>query len=276
MKNEKNQCFDINERNDELNKLKLLNITLIKELRKYKEENTRLNLDNEILYSKIKKLEKADKTLKSDFSPMKNEKPHEETIDIVENISQSNHEIREEKLTYYDFTQKIRSCESCGNTFSNEGNISTNSLTHDESNNDGLKCDGNHEGHKDHKYQSCGKSFSHEQKLKKHSHDHEAHKDNKYESCGKSFHVHTGHKYYKCESCGKSFSEKGDLKGHIHSINKGGKYFKCEYCGKKFTQRPNLHRHVTSLHRKKEHNCSICGENFSRSDNLTRHISKYH
>ena len=59
MKNEKNQCFDINERNDELNKLKLLNITLIKELRKYKEENTRLNLDNEILHSKIKKLEKA-------------------------------------------------------------------------------------------------------------------------------------------------------------------------------------------------------------------------
>ena len=136
-----NQCFNINER-DELTKLKLLNITLLKELRKYKEENTRIKHENEKLYSKIEKLEKADKTLKSDFSSMKNQKPHEETMDIVENIIESNHEIKEENLKYYDFTQKLSNCELCSNTCSNEGKISNNAHTHDEPNNDGLKCAG--------------------------------------------------------------------------------------------------------------------------------------
>ena len=57
MENENNQCFNIDE-TDELNKLKILNSALIKELRKYKEENTKLKHEKEILYSKSEKLEK--------------------------------------------------------------------------------------------------------------------------------------------------------------------------------------------------------------------------
>ena len=41
MEKENNQCFNTNE-SDELTKLKILNTVLIKELRKYKEENTKL------------------------------------------------------------------------------------------------------------------------------------------------------------------------------------------------------------------------------------------
>ena len=46
MENEKKHCFNTNE-SDELTKQKLLNSELIEELRKYKEENTKLKQDKE-------------------------------------------------------------------------------------------------------------------------------------------------------------------------------------------------------------------------------------
>ena len=76
MGNENNQYFNIDE-SDEMTKLKILNSALIKELRKYKEENTKLKHENEILNSIIEE----SKAMKSDFSIMKNQHPHEETED---------------------------------------------------------------------------------------------------------------------------------------------------------------------------------------------------
>ena len=103
MEIENNQCFNTDE-SDELTKLKILNSALIKELRKYKEENTKLKHENEILNSIIENLEEENKALKSDFSSMKNQDPHEESmdVDIVENMLQSSHEIKEEEFDYYD------------------------------------------------------------------------------------------------------------------------------------------------------------------------------
>ena len=64
MENENNQCFNIHE-SDELIKLKILNSALIKELRKYKEENTKLKHENETLNSIIENLEEENKALKT-------------------------------------------------------------------------------------------------------------------------------------------------------------------------------------------------------------------
>ena len=56
---------------------------------------------------------------------------------------------------------------------------------------------------------------------------HEGCKDFKCESCGKSLTqgyvkiINEGHKDFKCESCGKSFTEAGYLKKHIKTIHKG-------------------------------------------------------
>ena len=59
-----------------------------------------------------------------------------------------------------------------------------------------------HERLKHHKCESCSKSFSRTEHLKRHIHT-----------------VHEGQKHHKCESCGKSFSEARSLKKHIHRIH---------------------------------------------------------
>ena len=160
MENENNQCFNIDE-SDELTKLKILNLTLIKELSKYKEENTKLKHENEILNSIIENLEEENKALKSDFSSMKNQNPHEETMDIVENMLQSNHEIKEEKLDYYDNDTKNESnkdeaeslplekfkCEICKKEITGRHNFK-------------VHLENDHEELKKYKCNKCGKCFT--------------------------------------------------------------------------------------------------------------------
>ena len=156
MENKNYQCLNINEI-DELNKLKILNSTLIKELRKYKEENAKLQQEKEILYGKIEKLEKENQTLKIDFSSIENQNPDEETMDIVENTLQSNIEIKEEPLDYYDLTKKYSS-KSRDKKMSLIEKISNEAHTNNESINDMEYED--FKNKKDYKYESCGKSFS--------------------------------------------------------------------------------------------------------------------
>ena len=64
-----------------------------------------------------------------------------------------------------------------------------------------------HEDRKDHKCESCNKSFSQAGDLKRHYHI-----------------VHEGHKDHKCEYCVKSFSCSSNLNKHIHKIHGGNKY----------------------------------------------------
>ena len=168
MENKNNQCFVIDE-SDELTKLKILNSALIKELRKYKEENTKLKHEKEILNSIIENLEEENKALKSDFSSMKNQDPHGENMDIVENMLQSNHEIKEEKLDYYDNDTKNESnkdeaeslplekfkCEICKKETSSNYKLNL----HKES---------VHEGLKKYKCDNCGKNFAQNIGLKTH------------------------------------------------------------------------------------------------------------
>ena len=128
MENENNKCFNINE-SDELTKQKIFDSALIKELRKYREENAKLKHENEILYSIIENLEEENKTLKSEISSMKNQNPHDETTEM--NIP--NDEIKEGLNRYKSFPEEGKSnknmhtihenyknyqCESCSESFS--------------------------------------------------------------------------------------------------------------------------------------------------------------
>ena len=164
MENENNKCFNINE-SDELTKQKIFDSALIKELRKYKEENTKLKHENEILYSLIENLEEENKALKSEISSMKNQNPHEETMEM--NIP--NEEIKEGLKRYKSFPEEGKSkknmhtihekyknyqCESCSESFSQAAYLEKHIYTI-------------HESHRDHKCEYCGKSFSQSQNVKK-------------------------------------------------------------------------------------------------------------
>ena len=63
-----------------------------------------------------------------------------------------------------------------------------------------------HDGYKDYKCVSCGKSFSLVHNLKRHIQT-----------------VHECKKDFKCESCGKLFSQSPHLKKHIRTIHEGHK-----------------------------------------------------
>ena len=45
-------------------------------------------------------------------------------MEIVENILQSNHEVKEETVNCHALTEKYSNCELCGNTFSDEEDLS--------------------------------------------------------------------------------------------------------------------------------------------------------
>ena len=114
-----------------------------------------------------------------------------------------------------------------------------------------------HKGHKDHKCESCDKSFSQRGDLKKHIHT-----------------VHKGHKDHKCESCGKSFSDAGQLKRHIQLIHEGLRNYKCMSCGKflTFKNLNKFHDHKKSIHNW----CKYCDEYFGDSVEVNEHKKLKH
>ena len=119
-----------------------------------------------------------------------------------------------------------------------------------------------HEGRRDYRCQSCVKSFTRPEQLKRHVHTiHEDQKD-KCEYCGNLFRpdylkthiytVHEGHKDYKCEICEQLFSSQKELKSHIKRTHDRWMDHKCEICSKSFAIRSDIHAHILSVHESKK------------------------
>ena len=268
MENENNQCFNIDE-TDELNKLKILNSALIMELRQSKEENTKLRHENEMLNCIIENLEDEKNALKSDFSTMKNQNPNEETIDIVENMLQTNHEIKEGQLDYYD---DHTNNELNNFKFVHEGH-KDDGLNEYESFPTGGKLkkymDTFQEKHNDHKCEYCGKSFSQSEILNQHM-----------EICEKKSlksQVHEKVRGHKCEKCDEMFTLQKNLIVHIRVIHKERKDPKCDMCGNFFSQTTSLNRHIHTIQEShKDCKCHSCAKSFSQSGVLKRDIQNVH
>ena len=267
MEKDTNKCFIINE-SDELTKQKILNSILIKELRKYKEENTKLKHEKEKLNSIIEKLEEENKALKNDFSIRKKQNPHEETMQIVENILQSNNEIKEEPLDNYDLTKKYSECESCDNTFSDEEDLNM---------------------HMNVKHRNIGKFKARasletnpakiKQKKQKVVEEHFNIRDDEIKDVAEPSlsSVHEGQTKHKCETCGKLLATKEGLKNHMKSVHEKTKDHHCTICNKSFALLEYLTRHIKSAHDKiKNHKCNLCDQSFFALSDLKRHIAMVH
>ena len=261
MENENYPIFNVND-SDELNMQKLLNSTLVKELRKSKEENIKLKHEKEILNLKIEKLEEENKTLKSDFSTVKNPNPYKETMEIVENILQSNDEITDEPLEIYDLTQKYSICESCGNTFSHDEDLES------------LKCE----------YCEIKEVFDHGDgiPIKK-----EIKQVVKTESINGAENVQEKSNRNMIKRSGdivnligkgtvddpRSMHELSVDNNEDKNIQKNN--FKCDICSGLFSFRNNLYRHKQREHNKNV-KCNTCSETFSRMKDLKKHIKIDH
>ena len=249
MENKNNQGFKINE-SDELNKLNILNSALLKELRKSKEENAKLKHEKEILDCKIKKLEEENKTLKGDFSSTKNQNPDEETMEIVENVLQSNYEIKECMAN----SQKYK-CDFCNKCYASGQSLKTHFVTiHDKQKK--FKCD------------FCGKSFGQKVTLKSHVRTvHEGIKQTK---------PITSKKEYKCQLCGNQLSSAGNLNKHINAVHGIEKDYKCDLCDECFINKERLTRHKDGVHGEKTFKCSQCDYAISLKDQLKLHMKNAH
>ena len=252
MENKNNQSFIAYE-SEELTRQKILNSALMDELIKYKEENTKLKHEKEILNSKIEKLEEENQTLKSDFSSMKSKNGHEETMEIIENILHSNHEIKDEPLDYGDLAQK--SCDKS----SNEEELEQNKDDYK------LKPTVIRPRLKPKKSKMQVVSENNQNKRGKY-------KKNKSEEKEDANHV------IKCELCDSIFTGKNlrqcksNLKIHIRTVHEGERNFPCHKCNKPFWHPWHRRRHIQSVHEKlKPIKCDICGKSFSEAGYLKKH-----
>ena len=112
-----------------------------------------------------------------------------------------------------------------------------------------------HEGSKDFKCDSCGKSFYSEGYLKKHIHTmHEGSKDFKCDSCDKSFyteeylkkHINRVHEEEENDENIAEESDNGDLIEYVdvEPIYIGPKEFMCPFCSQKSVTKQKMQRHI--------------------------------
>ena len=247
MENKNNQYFNINE-SDELTKLKILNTTLIKELRKYKEEYTQLRHEYEILNSIIENLEEENKALKNKSFPEGGKlKKHIYTVPKIN----KDYEIQE----YYN-------CKPCRKLFSQAGDLKNHVQRVHEKEKISSNNQSNNEMTDTHslqvekfKCEICDKKFSQKYNLKNHIEN-----------------VHGGSKRYECDKCSQKFTEKQGLTLHIRGVHEKIKEFNCDRCGKNYSKKYNLKVHVQTVHEKeKKIICQICKKGFGLLKTLQQH-----
>ncbi|XP_039458074.1 zinc finger protein 664-like isoform X1 [Oreochromis aureus] len=128
---------------------------------------------------------------------------------------------------------------------------------------------------------TCGKMFSSQSVLRRHTQIHTGEKPYSCKTCGKNFRrtchltrhmrTQTGEKPYPCQTCGKSFLSTDHLNIHVRS-HTGEKPYPCQTCSKQFSTSSSLKQHVRLHSGEKPYSCKTCGKSFRHNKSLFFHI----
>ena len=144
-----------------------------------------------------------------------------------------------------------------------------------------------HEGHKDYKCESCGKSFSDEQNLKKHKYlkcniekVHQRKNLEKHQYIHKVKKIQSKEISLQCSQCSDVYQVEKDLIQHIKMVHEGQKIqrkkTKCDVCETMLSNKYILASHIKVIHEGLRYECHECDMVFKEKSSLKRHVKSVH
>lgn len=121
----------------------------------------------------------------------------------------------------------------------------------------------------------CGKLYSDQRSLERHSKTHRKQvvNENHLSSDDGERLAQTGTKSFQCQQCPRQFERRSHYRYHV-KIHHGPREFKCQICNKAFVSRGALTTHGRIHSGEKPYECETCGRRFNVNSNLLAHVPK--